>query len=49
MPVPVEFKPAHIKQQASTGDGIYSEFLHSREPFQSLYSKNPWLIAPDIR
>ena len=49
MPVPIEFTSAFIKQYSSVDSGIYSGFLRSKEPYQSLYKNNPWLIPPDMK
>ena len=44
--VPVEF--GHDAVRAASVDGVrpYSSFLHSGEPYASIFTSNPWLLPP---
>ena len=46
---PIEFTAEHIAENSAKEDFIFSDFLSTKEPYESLYKNNPWLVPPDFR
>ena len=46
---PIEFTTEHIADNSAKEDFIFSDFLSTKEPYESLYKNNPWLVPPDFR
>ena len=46
---PIEFTTEHIADNSAKEDFIFSDFLSTKEPYESLYKNNPWMVPPDFR
>ena len=46
---PIEFTTEHIADNSAKEDFIFSDFLSTKEPYESLCKNNPWLVPPDFR
>ncbi len=44
MKVVPEFSPEHVAENSSPEDSIFYDFLNSKEPYESLFKENPWMI-----
>jgi ectoine hydroxylase-related dioxygenase (phytanoyl-CoA dioxygenase family) len=44
-----EFTKDYIDQNSSHENHLFYDFLHSKEPYQSIFKNNPWMIPPDIK
>ena len=49
MTVPSEFTADSVKERSPREEQLYSSFLRNRDPFQSVFENNPWLLPPDPR
>ena len=43
---PIEFTTEHIADNSAKEDFIFRDFLSTKEPYESLYKNNPWLVPP---
>ena len=39
----------YIDQNSSNENHLFYDFLHSKEPYQSIFKNNPWMLPPDIK
>ena len=46
---PIEFTTEHIADNSAKEDFIFGDFLSTKEPYESLYKNNPWMVPPDFR
>ena len=46
---PIEFTTEHIADNSAKEDFIFRDFLSTKEPYESLYKNNPWMVPPDFR
>ena len=46
-PIPREFTAASIAEHSPADEQLFQNFLHSGEPYTSMFRNNPWLIPPD--
>jgi ectoine hydroxylase-related dioxygenase (phytanoyl-CoA dioxygenase family) len=44
-----EFTQDYIDQNSSNENHLFYDFLHSKEPYQSIFKNNPWMLPPDIK
>ena len=44
-----EFSPEHVSENSSPEDSIFYDFLNSKEPYESLFKNNPWMIPPNLK
>ena len=44
-----EFSPEHVAANSSPEDSIFYDFLNSKEPYESLFKNNPWMIPPNLK
>ena len=44
-----EFTQGYIDQNSSNENHLFYDFLHSKEPYQSIFKNNPWMLPPDIK
>ena len=49
MKVVPEFSPEHVAENSSPEDSIFYDFLNSKEPYESLFKENPWMIPPNVK
>ena len=49
MKEPIEFTTEHIADNSAKEDFIFRDFLSTKEPYESLYKNNPWMVPPDFR
>lgn len=47
MTIPPEFTPEAVAAASPPEKQLFTEFLKSREPFESMLENNPWLRPPD--
>ena len=47
MPVPQEFTRDYVEANSPADALLYTDFLNSGEPWNSMHANNPWLQAPD--
>ena len=44
-----EFTKEHVDENSIKENGLFYDFLHSKEPYQSIFKNNPWMIPPDLK
>ena len=44
-----EFTKDYIDQNSSHENHLFYDFLHSKEPYQSIFKNNPWMLPPDTK
>jgi ectoine hydroxylase-related dioxygenase (phytanoyl-CoA dioxygenase family) len=44
-----EFTKEHVDENSTKENGLFYDFLHSKEPYQSIFKNNPWMIPPDLK
>ena len=49
MAVPNEFTQQAVQARSPLDKQLYTDFLRSREPFNSMFESNPWLLPPDLK
>jgi ectoine hydroxylase-related dioxygenase (phytanoyl-CoA dioxygenase family) len=49
MTIPIEFTSDYLEAHSAPQDQLYRDFLRCGEPWQSMFSNNPWMIPPDPR
>ena len=42
-----EFSAEHIAENSNPEDSIFHDFLNSKEPYESMFKNNPWMIPPN--
>jgi hypothetical protein len=43
-----EFTQEYINLNSSREGGLFHDFVNSKEPYQSIFKNNPWMIPPDL-
>ena len=44
-----EFTKEHVEENSTQENGLFYDFLHSKEPYQSIFKNNPWMMPPDLK